>query len=392
VKRQMSWALLAGGTALAASIASAVPAAAATSGSETFSGTVAAGMPVAASAGSGQHAAITITANSDFTAPGAPAGCACVTAGNGTPGSPYVIGPWAITAPSGGSSGWAIKVDNTSGAVTSSFTISGVSANYPGVPFTDPVIVLAGVNNPSGTTISNISSNGNGRGVELDSSSYVSLDQLSLNKMTGNALFINGSSHITLSNSKLKAAADGQVPHNADGLYALNSAYLSIGGVAACPKSQVCNTFDYDTGWGVYLQNTHDVTIDHASANADDTGGYVLDNAWNVNLGNSTAEAGGPICITLNGQKTFTGYHTDLQGGLLLINGSHDNTIHGVQVAGGGGIGIGSGGNGVFGNPCTNSYEPFSPVEPPMGGGNTFANVCYPSTDIASLEPPQKCK
>ena len=353
---------------------------------------VAVSMPVAASAGSGQHAAITITANSDFTAPGAVAGCACVTAGNGTPGSPYVIGPWAIAAPSGGSSGWAIKVDDTGGAVTSSFTINGISANYSGVPFTDPVIVLVNVNNPSGTTISNISSNGNGRGVELDSSSHVSLDQLSLNKMTGNALFINGSSHITLSNSKLKATADGQVPHNADGLYAVNAAYLSIGGVAACPKSQVCNTFDYDTGWGVYLQNTHDVTIDRASANADDTGGYVLDNAWNVNLGNSTAEAGGPICITLNGQKTFTGYYTDLQGGLLLINGSHDNTIHGVQIAGGGGIGIGSGGNGVFGNPCTNSYEPFSPVEALMGGGNTFTNVCYPSTDIASLQPPQKCK
>lgn len=76
---------------------------------------VAVGVPVAASAGSGQHAAITITANSDFTAPGSPTGCACVTAGNGTPGSPYVIGPWAITAPSRGSSGWAIKVDNTSG-------------------------------------------------------------------------------------------------------------------------------------------------------------------------------------------------------------------------------------------------------------------------------------
>src|SRR5258708_38320263 len=79
--------------------------------------------------------------------------------------------------------------------------------------------------------------------------------------MTGNSLFINGSSHITLSNSKLKSTADGQVPHNADGFYAVNSAYLSIGGVPACPKSMICNSFDYDTGWGVYLQNTHDVTI-----------------------------------------------------------------------------------------------------------------------------------
>ena len=111
-----------------------------------------------------------------------------------------------------------------------------------------------------------------------------------------------------------------------------------------------------------------------------------------MKLGNSTAEAGGPICITLNGQKTLTGYYTDLQGGLLLINGSHDNTIHGVQFAGGGGIGTGSGGNGVFGNPCTNSYEPFSPVEAPMGSGNTFTNVCYSSTDIAILEPVQPCK
>jgi hypothetical protein len=353
---------------------------------------VAVSLPVAASAGSGQHAAITITANSDFTAPGSPTGCACVTAGNGTPASPYVIGPWAITAPSGGSSGWAIKVDNTSGAVTSSFTISGISANYSGVPFTDPVIVLVDVKNPSGTTISNISSNENGRGVELDSSSYVTLDQLNFNKMTGNSLFINGSSHITLANSKLKSTADGQVPHNADGLYALNSAYLSIGGVAACPKSQICNTFDYDTGWGVYLQNTHDVTIDHASANADDTGGYVLDNASNVNLGNSNAEGGGPICITLNGQKTPTGYFTDLQGGLLLINGSHDNAIHDDQFAANTGISIGSGGNGFFFNPCTNSNQPFSPAESPMGSNNTFTNVCYSSTDIASLEPPQNCK
>jgi hypothetical protein len=40
MKRQMSWAVLAGGIALAASTASAVPAAAASSGSETFSGTI----------------------------------------------------------------------------------------------------------------------------------------------------------------------------------------------------------------------------------------------------------------------------------------------------------------------------------------------------------------
>jgi hypothetical protein len=40
MKRKMSWALLAGGIALAASTATAAPAAAATSGSETFKGTI----------------------------------------------------------------------------------------------------------------------------------------------------------------------------------------------------------------------------------------------------------------------------------------------------------------------------------------------------------------
>jgi hypothetical protein len=355
-----------------------------------------AGIPAAAlaagPANATQHGAITITSDADFTPPGSPTGCACVTAGDGTPGSPYVIGPWAITAPSGGSSGWAINVDNSGGGITSSFAISGISAIYSGVPFTDPVIVLTDVNNPAGTTISNISANEDGRGVELDSSSYINLDQLSFNKMIGNTLFFNGSSHITLSNSKLKATADEQVPHNSDGLYALDSSYLSIGGVSACPHSQVCNSFDYDSGYGVYLQDSHNVTIDEASANADDTGGFVLDDSWNVDLGNSNAEAGGPICVDLSGLKTHTGYYSDVQGGLLLVNGSYDNAIHDDQFAANKGIDIGSGGNGTFYDPCAKASEPFSPVEAIMGLNNTFTNVCYSATDIASLEPAQPCK
>ena len=351
---------------------------------------VAAGAPMAASADTGQHGAITITSNSDFTAPGSAAGCACVTAGNGTAASPYVIGPWSFTAPSGGSSGWAIKVDNSGGGVTSPFAISGISANYSGVPIADPVIVLVDVNN---ATISNVSANEDGRGVELDGSSNITLDNLTFNKMNGNGLFINGSSHVTLSNSKFKSTNDNTVPHNADGVYALNSAYLWIGGVSACPANMICNSFDYNSGFGIYLQNSHDVTIDHASANADDTAGYVLDNSWNVNLGNSGAGSDGPICFTLNMVRTHTGYVSDLQGNLMLINGSHDNVIHDDQLAAPiGGPSIGSGGNGFFFDPCSKTKVPISPVEGLMGGNNTFTNVCYSSTDIASLEPAQPCK
>jgi hypothetical protein len=55
-------------------------------------------------------------------------------------------------------------------------------------------------------------------------------------------------------------------------------------GKVRCPNNGICNTFDYDSGWGIYLQNTSNVTIDNASANADDTGGYILDGASNVTI------------------------------------------------------------------------------------------------------------
>ena len=347
----------------------------------------AAGTPVAASADIAQHDAITITSDSDFTAPGSTSGCECVTAGNGTASNPYVIGPWAIPAPSSG--GWAIMVDG----VASSFIISGISANYSDFTTTDSVILLVDINNPSGTTISNISANEAARGVELDASSYINLDQLSFNKMNGTGLLINGSSYVTLSNSKFKSTAEGDSPPDSDGVYAVNSSNLSIGGVAACPKSQICNSVDYDSGFGIHLKNSHDVTIEHASANADDTAGYVLDDSYNVNLGNSGAGSDGPICFTLNGVRTHTGYDSDLQANLMLINGSHDNAIHDDQFAAPiGGPSIASGGNGFFFDPCTKSKVPFSPVEGPMGSGNTFTNTCYSSTDIPSLEPAQPCK
>ena len=113
------------------------------------------------------------------------------------------------------------------------------------------------------------------------------------------------------------------MPHNADGLYALNADHLTIGGAPAFPASQICSVFDYDTGFGVYLQNTNYVTIDHASANADDTGGFILDNTRMWTSATAQPRAGGPICITLNGQKAPTGYvPSDPQGGLLLINAS----------------------------------------------------------------------
>jgi hypothetical protein len=324
--------------------------------------------------------AVTIMSNADFLT------CGCVTGGNGSLASPYVIGPYQIGSPSSG--GWAVKVAD----VTDSFTVTGVSIGYNDPKPFDPVIWLSDVNTPS-TIVSNIDANNDGTGVRLDNSSHVTLDSLNINKGNGPGIVLNGSSYVSVANSKLKATAVGQPQPTEDGLHAVDSSHLQIGGVAACPNNSICNSFDYDSGFGVYLQNTNYVTIDHASANADDTGGFVLDglNTFNVTLTNSTAQAGGPICISVNGTKTSSGYISDLQGGVLLINGAHDNAILNDAIGADVGYSIGTGGNGFFANPCTNQHQPFSPIETPMGPGNIFTGTCYATTDIANL-PPNPCK
>jgi hypothetical protein len=364
----------------------------------------------------GQHQGITITSDADFTAPTSTSGCRCVVSGDGTTAAtPYVIGPWAITAPN--ASGSAITVDNSNPNsnlayhITKYFTITGISVNYNDsdpAHRSVPVIYLKDVNKQPNTktTISNVSANNDGTGIELDDSHNITLDSISVNKMNGTGIkIIDQSSNIFLSNGKYKATSDGLKPsdHFADGLYAANSSDLYIGGpqVPACPKTGVCNTFDYDSGWGVYLRDTTDVMIDNATANADDTGGYVLDGGSNVTLENSTSEAGGPICISLNGMRSPTGYTpTDLVGGLMLVNGTSSDTISNDTFNGtssSSGFSIGDGGNGVLtNNPfyfdvCMGmDTMPGLPLHGPMGSNITFSNVCYTRTDIPPTPPPQQ--
>jgi hypothetical protein len=331
-----------------------------------------------------QSPGITINGNSGFAA------CKCTT-GAGTASNPYIVGPFAITSPNSGGS--AVTIENT----TADFVLTGISVTYNDSNPLDPAVNLTSVTGPA--TVSNLSANGDGMGVELYKDSNITLDQINVNKMLGTGIYIYGSTHVSLSNGKYKATADGEPAHEEDGLYAVNSSYINVGGLAACPTSTACNTFDYDSGYGVYLQNTNNVTINNASANADDTGSYMLDgsNTYNVNLTNSTGEGGGPICITVNNTKVPTGYYdTDLVGGVMLINGAHNNTISGDNFTGMSslsGYNIASGGNPFYYNVCTGAdMTPLqSPLDGPMGPSNNFSNNCYSTTDIAGL-PPSTCK
>jgi hypothetical protein len=259
------------------------------------------------------------------------------------------------------------------------------------------VIELSNVHPVDPATVSNLTANADGTGVEIDSSSNITLSSVSVNKMFGAGVLINSSSNITSLNGKYKATSDEVPLHDADGLYAVNSNNIHIGGVPGCPSSGICNTFDYDSGWGVYLQKTSNVTIDNATANADDTGGYILDGTSNVTLENSTAEAGGPICISLNGGKEPSGYfNTGLMGNMMLINGASNNTIENDTFNGfapTSGFDIAGTPNTFYFNVCTGSDSTtFVPSGSAMGSGNLFSNLCYTtSNDVAGL-PPSTCK
>lgn len=343
-----------------------------------------------ASAGAGQHAAITITSNAGFST------CGCVTSGNGTAASPYVIGPWSVNAPSGGTSGWSVKIDNSLGNITAYFNIFGISSSYNNANTMDPAIWLVGIHKStmiSGDNAYPTSANNVGIGIRLDSSSSISIDGVDYNKGNGTGIYLDGATNISINNSKLKATCNLCTPHTGDGIYAVNSSNLQIGTGSDCPNSTPCIDVTYDDGFGIWLVNTHDVVINQASADANDTGGYVLDgpDTYNVTVENSTAQGDGNICITFNGQRVNTGYHTDLQGGLHIINGAHNNTITNDSFTADTGLGIGSGGNGFYADACTGVNQPFSPIEQVMGAGNTFSNNCYTNTDIAGL-PPSTCK
>ncbi|HVB41839.1 MAG TPA: right-handed parallel beta-helix repeat-containing protein [Streptosporangiaceae bacterium] len=346
---------------------------------------------VPADAGTSGHAAITITSNAGFTT------CACVTSGNGTAASPYVIGPWSIAAPSGGTTGWSVKIDNSGGGITDYFDIFGISSTYNDTNTTDPTIWLVDVKTPtliSGNNADPTAGNDLGMGIELDSSANISIDNVNYNKGNGTGVYINGSTNITVNNSKLKATCVICTPHTGDGIYAVNSSGIQIGTGSDCPNTNPCVDVTYDDGMGIWLNNTHDVVINQVSTGANDTGGIVLDgpDTYHVTVQNTQGDGTGNICITFNGQKVNTGYFTDLQGGLHIINGAHDNTITNDEFTADTGISVASGGNGFYVNECTGvTNQPFSPVEAPMGSGNTFSNICYTNTNIASL-PPSTCK
>lgn len=316
------------------------------------------------------HGPITINSDADFVS------CACVTAGSGTADNPFVIGPWKITRPSSG--GWALKVDNSKGTVTKFFNVAGITGGYDDKDATHPLVWLVKVTKR--TTVANVVGNNDGIGVRLDQVANVSLIGIEVNRMNGDGVLVVSSTGVSIVNSKLKSMQNG--------FHAENSSFITIG--PGCVTA--CNDFTYDDFRGLWLHNTHDVLVRHLITAAEDTTAMYLDGkgTYNVDIGFSEANSSGSICA--QGADGPTGLVTDTDGGLRLVNGTHDNFIHELSAHGNVAMDIASGGDGFWTNPCNPFNQvPIVPATAPMGAGNRFADLCYSVTNIPNL-PPSTCK
>lgn len=324
------------------------------------------------------HESILITNNSDLSN--------AAISGTGTFANPYLIANWQIKNLL---NGYAIKVDNSGGGITKYFNIQCIQSNFEQVPSNGANFIwLVNVHLP--TTISN--SQGNSldahgvKGVQLDHSSNIILDSLSLNRIGSDAVMLDSSDHISIFRSKLKA--DGV------GFHAVNSHHLTIGSPCNLVKGTDCNAFTYDDDRGIWLNNSHDILIQYTITSADDGGGIIIDgkDSYNVNILNGVASGNGPICRMnpLTGIRETTGPKTDIISGIAIINGAHDINVKGYTLQGDSHFDIMNGGDGNYTNRCTGLTEPL-PMTPKGGDHLDLDGNCYSTTNIDPA-PIRSCK
>ena len=208
------------------------------------------------------HPPIVIQHDSDFSS------CRCVTSGAGTQASPYVIGPWAIN----NAAGTAVLIDGAS--LTKSFVLSNVTVAGNGAQ-TARGIVLRNINASGGQGIAaavrgtSTSVQHTGVGITVDGSSYVTLD--------GGGANPNGPG--------ISPAGAGRVNKNRDGAIDVErSSHITVRGwqLSANGSDNDPDWVGLDPGvthWGiggVRFFSVTDSTIDHMAANNDTDISYAL--------------------------------------------------------------------------------------------------------------------
>ena len=360
--------------------------------------------PSVARAANGSHAPIVIASDSDFQI------CNCVLSGSGAAADPYIIGPWTINTT--GSGDTAVSVDGT--LLTKSFalfnlTIAGNGSN------SSTGIVLNHINPSGQKTISaavsgiQTSIQSNGVGILVENSNYVTLDggganaggpgiansgAGTMNKNFVGAVDIENSTNVTVKGWQLSANGQDNTPD-----YVSFDPSLANWGVGAVRVFSSSNTLiDHNaanncTTVSFSLFNSNHNTISNNTADYPFTNNVLITDGSSFNTVSnnvfSTADFVGilladplPGTATLNqygashdnviqgnvdhtdgptGAERHSGIAPSFVGGIVVLNGTFNNTITGNQLS------ASSGGDLVWAQAIPDPNSPIGVVpEPPV--------------------------
>jgi parallel beta-helix repeat protein len=314
------------------------------------------------------HAPIVIKSDADF------ASCGCVVSGNGSKASPFVIGPWSVTNPNGD----GVFIDGT--MLTKSFVLYDLTANKNA----GSGITLKNINPLGSQTISasvsgrQTTANNDTWGIQVLNSNSVVLDGVGVNKngpgvaatgfATANTNHVGGidlenSSNITVRGWQLNANGSDTAPDwitldpnswSGGGLRMFGVTGSTIDHNAANNSSDGHfmlfdsdgNTVSNNTGGYPYTMNflvTDGSSFNTLSGNAAWDGDYVgllvadpLPGTWTLNqygpshdntIAGNYIHSNGPT-----GNEINAGLVPAFVGGIVLLNGTYDNTVSNNQT------------------------------------------------------------
>jgi hypothetical protein len=330
--------------------------------------------PDALRAANGSHAPIVIASDSDFQA------CNCVTRGSGTMTDPYIIGPWAINSAAYSNS--AVLIDGT--FLTRSFILFNLTIAGNGASSTTG-IVLNHINPSGRNTISAVvtgtqtSIQGAGIGIVVENSSFVILDgggandggpgigvaAGTINKNFTGGIDIENSRNITVRGWQLSANGQDNSPDyiafdpslanwgvGAVRLFASSNILIDHNAANNCTTASFTvffsshNTISNNTADYPFTNNlliTAGSSYNVASSNVFSTADFVGILIADPLPGTSTLNLYGPTHDNLiqgnmdhtdgpTGTERHGGTAPAFLGGVVILNGTYNNTIKNNQV------------------------------------------------------------
>jgi parallel beta-helix repeat protein len=307
--------------------------------------------------------------------------CNCVVSGSGTTTDPYIIGPWAINSAGPGST--AVSIDGTS--LTKSFTLFNLTIAGNG-DSSSAGIVLNHIN-PSGQNTISASVRGSqtsiqsaGTGIAVENSSFVTLDgggsnangagiataAGTINKNFVGAIDVESSRNVTVKGWQMSANGQDNSPDYL--AFDPSLAHWGVGAVRVFGSSNTLvdhNAANNCTTVSFAVFNSNNNTISNNTADYPFTNNVLITDGSSFNTvsdnvfstadfvgiliadplpGTSTLSQFGPAHDNLvqgnvdhtdgpTGAEVHSGVAPSFVGGIVVLNGTYNNTIKNNQVS-----------------------------------------------------------